>query len=323
MYREGPRSSDLDTGYTTHSSVADVQGESLRERDVKIAHADSDILASNHRGPQLTSMRGPFSLPLTTDGGADHTERDRPRNPRLGKSRGFGDSYVPNEPSDLQRHLPRRPPTGEERGGHPTLNSTSARDPTEPGRPRAPLLPERPRAESSSRGHYDELPRSAPVKDNFPEDRYGSVGLPQRDSARPHSDTRAPPAAPGVRLSGTNNIPIGTRNKPLSNTPPLPQSNRSLGTVISGSNTEPMGSHPRVTTREGPPPTSDVDGHRGPELSGLRRQSPYLLAHLSLYESRSPGLARRLSRTPSSGHVGTHHQKALDRFSILLKMVLV
>lgn len=64
---------------------------------------------------------------------------------------------------------------------------------------------------------------------------------------------RTPPAAPSVRLSGTNNIPIGTRNKPLGNAPSLPQSNMSRVAVISGSNAEPILSHPRFPTREGPP----------------------------------------------------------------------
>lgn len=140
----GSKASDLDTGCITRPSATEAQVGSLRERNAKVVHLDNVIPTSDHHASQHTSTRGSSSLPSTTDRATDHTEYDRPRNPRRGKPRSQADSYVPNEssiakerypdsmdiddapprPPDFQRHPLRR--AGDEHGGPTTLDSSSS-----------------------------------------------------------------------------------------------------------------------------------------------------------------------------------------------------
>lgn len=232
-------------------------GDSMHGRDSRIARAEDDIRLSGSHSSQYVPMRGRASPPPMKDDSADRAEYDRPRNSRRGKSRGQAtpvvNSFTPNEssisrardsdsmdiddaphrPFDLTRFPVRPPLAGDEPRSRTERNASSRRESIEPGQRRGPPHPE------SSSTDRD------PAKEIELENRRHVA----RDYAYPQTSTRLPPTAPGVRLSGTNNIPIGTRSKLNASAPP--QDMRPYGLVTPASK-EPMNNLAR------PPATSPL-----------------------------------------------------------------
>ncbi|KAI6021695.1 hypothetical protein BKA83DRAFT_7750 [Pisolithus microcarpus] len=236
IYREGSRPISDGTSRLSYTTAGDVLGDSMHGRGSRIAHAEDDIGFPSSHSSQYVPTRGRTSPLLMKDGSADRAEHDHPRTSRRGKSGGqttpVVDSLVPNEssvsrerdsdsmdideaqlrPFDLTRISARPPPAGDEPRNRTEGNSSSGRESIEPGQRRGPFHPE-----PSTVG------RSAPAKEKDHEDRHHIA----RDYAYPQTNPRIPPTAPGVRLSGTNNIPIGTRSKLNASAPP--QNTRSYG----------------------------------------------------------------------------------------------
>lgn len=277
IYREGSRQTSDGTSRPARTSAGDMLGNSMHERGPRTAHTENDIMLSDYHSSQPVSTRGRTSLPPKKDDSPDRIERDPPHNSRRGKSRGKAaqviDSYAPNEssisrerdsdsmdiddaqhrPSDLTRYPARLPLAGDELKNRTERNPRSGKESIEPGQRRGPPLPEHPHPESSA------AVRSAPVKD---EDGHHPV----RDCTYSQTSTRLPPTAPGVRLSGTNNIPIGSRIKFNASAP----SQNTRPPVISTSNAEPLSNLARSAAREGLRPASDVD-MTGPQNVEQRR----------------------------------------------------
>ncbi|KAI6003012.1 hypothetical protein EDD15DRAFT_1449466 [Pisolithus albus] len=246
IYREGSRPISDGTSRLSRTTAGDMPGDSMHGRGSRIARVEDDGLPGSHSS-QHVPARGRTSPLLVKDGNADRAEHDRPRTSRRGKSGGqttpVVDSLVPNEssisrerdsdsmdideaqlrPFDLTRFPARPPPAGDEPRNRTERNSSSGRESIEPGQRRGPFHPE-----------PSTIGRAAPAKENDHEDRHHIA----RDNAYPQTNTRIPPTAPGVRLSGTNNVPIGTRSK--LNASALPQSKRSYGPVTAASNAESM-----------------------------------------------------------------------------------
>ncbi|KAI6037612.1 hypothetical protein EDC04DRAFT_2130583 [Pisolithus marmoratus] len=257
IYREGSRQTSDGTSRPSRTPAGDTLGDSMHERGTRTARAENDMALSGYHTLQHVPMHGRTPPPPTKDNSAELTERDR-RNSHRGMSRGQTtptvDSYGPNESSisrerdsdsmdiDDAQHRPfdstglpaRLPPAGGERRNRTDWNARSGKVLIESGQRRGPPYPEHPRSESSSTGRYDDLRRLGPAKENEHENSHHAM----RDYAVPQTSTRIPPTAPGIRLSGTNNVPIGTRSK--FNAPVPSQNTGPYDRVTSATNAEPV-----------------------------------------------------------------------------------
>ncbi|KAH0834701.1 hypothetical protein J3R83DRAFT_10232 [Lanmaoa asiatica] len=168
---------------------------------------------------------------------------------------------------------PRRPALQDEVPRYPRAMLNSDND----GPPRVGVRETRDGVDSRYRFAVDDSSRLGPSRERLGMERHSAdQNISQKEPNR-GVEARPPPSGSNIKLSGTNNIPIGTRNKFAGNVPPPsvpPSSAYRTPTVISGSNGEP--SAPRRgranKDHERPPHLDGITCERGAPMEPARRE---------------------------------------------------
>ncbi|KIK81285.1 hypothetical protein PAXRUDRAFT_195341 [Paxillus rubicundulus Ve08.2h10] len=233
-FRPGSRLGTLqrDSGYGLSGVIVPPQASAPSPREIRSGHR-----AAPGDGPRNTTRHTPSptvpqaDLPTAERGdgarsrrfkpsanGPMHTDSYFPPESTRGRDRDVAmdvdDAPPPRSPDPPPRHsLPKRPVTQDEVPRYPRAMLGADGDGTSRGITTGREARETKELKPGS--SQDEPSRSDLARGRQQEERHAPVnsGITQKEPTHHTVEPKAPPAAPNIRLSGTNNIPIGTRNR--------------------------------------------------------------------------------------------------------------